>query len=45
MEYQKVINLLDDTLNQSSKFSTRNLIKVNDASRETCNVSKIVNVM
>ena len=39
MEYQKTSNLLHDTLNQSSKFRTRNLIEINDASRGTCNVS------
>ena len=44
MEYQKVINLLDDILNQSSKFRTRNLIEINDASLETCNVSNQVKI-
>ena len=39
MENQKTSNLLDDTLNQSSKFRTRNLIEINDASTGTCNVS------
>ena len=39
MEYQKASNLLDDTLNQSSKFRTRNLIEINNASRGTCNIS------
>ena len=44
MEYQKVINLLDDILNQSSKFRKRNLIEINDASWETCNVSNQVKI-
>ena len=44
MEYQKVINLLDDILNQSSKFRTRNLIEINDASWETRNVSNQVKI-
>ena len=44
MEYQKVINLLDDILNQSFKFRTRNLIEINDASWETCNVSNQVKI-
>ena len=44
MEYQKVINLFDDILNQSSKFRTRNLIEINDASWETCNVSNQVKI-
>ena len=39
MEYQKTSNLLDDTLNQSSKFTTRNLIGINDTSGGTCNFS------
>ena len=39
MEHQKTSNLLDDTLNQSSKFRTRNLIEINDISKGTCNVS------
>ena len=32
MEYQKIITLLDDTTNQSSKFKTRNLAEINDES-------------
>ena len=35
MEYQKVINLLDNKPNPSSKFKTKNLFKINDDSRET----------
>ena len=35
MEYQKIINLLDDTTNQPSKFKTRNCAEINDESRET----------
>ena len=30
MEYQKIINLLDDTANQLSKFRTRNRVEIND---------------
>ena len=33
MEYQKIINLLDNTLNQLSKFKTKNWIEINDQSR------------
>ena len=33
MEYQKIINLLDDTTNQPSKFRKRNWIKLNDESK------------
>ena len=32
MEYQKIINLLDNTVNQPSKFRTRNWVKMNDES-------------
>ena len=32
MEYQKVINLLDYTSIQPSKFRTKNLIEINDDS-------------
>ena len=30
MEYQKILNLLDSTPNQPSKFRTKNRIKIND---------------
>ena len=33
MEYQKITNLLDNTLNQLSKFRTKNWIEINDQSR------------
>ena len=40
MEYQKKANLIDDnTVNQPSKFRTRNWIKINDESREVYNVN------
>ena len=29
MEYQKIINLLDNTSNQPSKFRTKNWVKIN----------------
>ena len=29
MEYQKIINLLDDTTNQQSKFRTKNWVEIN----------------
>ena len=35
MEYQKIANLLDNASNQPSRFSTRNLVEVNDDSRGT----------
>ena len=33
MEHQKIINLLDNTSNQLSKFRTKNWIEINDQSR------------
>ena len=40
MEYQKITNLIDDnTLNQPSKFRTRNWIEINDESRGVYNVN------
>ena len=35
MEYQKIVNLLDNTSNQPSKFMTRNWVEINDDSRGT----------
>ena len=29
MEYQKIINVLDDTISEPSKFRTRNLVEIN----------------
>ena len=37
MEYQKIISLLDDTTNQSSKFRTRNWVEINNESRADYN--------
>ena len=37
MEYQKKINLLDNTPNQPSKFETKNWVEINDESRRTYN--------
>ena len=34
MKYQKIINILDDTVNQPSKFRTRNWVEINDKSKE-----------
>ena len=35
MEYQKIINFLDNTPNQPTKFRTKNRIEINDDSHET----------
>ena len=37
MEYKKIINLLDNTPKQPSKFKTKNWIEINDASRGNYN--------
>ena len=34
MEYRKIINLLDNTANQPSKFRTRNWVEINNESKE-----------
>ena len=39
MECQKVINLLDNTPNQPSKFRTKNWDQINDDSRGTYNTN------
>ena len=39
MEYQKIINLLDNTPNQLSKFRTKNWIEINDQSKGTYNTN------
>ena len=41
MRYQKIINLLDDTMNQPSKFGTRNWVEINDESKERYGNSNI----
>ena len=35
MEYKKIINLLDNTPNQPTKFRTKNWVEINDESRRT----------
>ena len=40
MEYQKIINLLGNTLNQLSKFRTKTWIEINYQSRGTYNTNK-----
>ena len=39
MEYQKIINLLENTPNQPSKFRTKNWVEVNDESSGTYNMN------
>ena len=40
MEYQKIMNFLDNASDQSSKFKTKNLVEINDDSRRTYNTNK-----
>ena len=37
MKYQKMINLLDNTPNQRTKFRTKNWVEINDEERGTYN--------
>ena len=39
MEYQKIINLLDNTPNKPTKFTTKNWLEINDDSRGTYNTN------
>ena len=39
MEYQKIINLLDNTLNQPTRFRTKNWVEINDDSLGTYNTN------
>ena len=41
MEYRKIINLLDNTANQPSKFRTRNWVEINNESKEKYDNSNI----
>ena len=43
MKYPKIINLLDDTTNQPSKFKARNWVEINDESRETYDCNSDIN--
>ena len=39
MEYQIIINLLDNAPNQPNKFRTKDWVEINDDSRETYNTN------
>ena len=39
MEYQKIVNLIDNTPNQPTKFGTKNWVEINDESRGTYNTN------
>ena len=42
MEYQKIVNLIDDASNQPSKFRTKNWVEINDESGGTYNVNSLI---
>ena len=39
MEYEKILNLLDNTPNQPTKFKAKNWIEINNYARGTCNTN------
>ena len=39
MEYHKIINLLDNTPNQPTKFRAKNQVEINDEARKTYNTN------
>ena len=39
MEYQKIINLLENTANQPTEFRTKKRVEVNDDARERYNTN------
>ena len=41
MEHQKIINLLDDTTNQTAEFRTRNQVEINGESKARYDDSNI----
>ena len=40
MEYQKIINLLDNTPNQPARFRIKNWVEINDDARGTYNTNR-----
>ena len=44
MEYQKIINFLNNTPNQPHKFRTKNWGKVNDNLRGTCSANNKIKI-
>ena len=44
MEYQKIINLLDDTTNQPSTFRTRNWVEIMMNNKESTIVTVTLNL-
>ena len=44
MEYQKIINLLDNTPNQPTKFRSKNWVEINDDARGTYNTNSQIKI-
>ena len=44
MEYLKIINLLNNTPNQPTKFRTKNWVEINDEERGTYNTNSQIKV-
>ena len=44
MEYQNIINLLDNTPNQPTKFRTKNWVEINDDSRGIYNTNSQIKI-
>ena len=44
IEYQKIINLLDNTPNQTFKFSKENWVEINDGSSGTYNTNSLLKI-
>ena len=44
MEYQKIINFLDNTSDQPSKFTTKDWVEINDESRGAYNTNGQIKV-
>ena len=42
MEYQKIVNLLNDESNQPSKFRTKNWVEINDDIREAYSPNRLI---
>ena len=43
MKYQKIINFLDNKVNQSFPFTTKNWIEINDDAHGKCNTNTQIN--
>ena len=45
MEYQKIMNLLDNTPNQPTKFKTKNWVEINDDAQGTYEINSQIYVV